>query len=198
VIASSGPDQFNVSRKELAPAVYGVLVILTWVLPVLNNSGVLPREYQLVNVRLAKITHLFTRRLDDWSWFEIQARLTGGGGQWVTLRLSDYSGMQNYGYLTRLDRILDEAGSRERGPRVRRDLARWLASAHARRFPESPTIRELRFLRVSAPVGAELLAQPSGHWVRPALEAVPVEWVREIAIVTDQEWNPRASSPGAR
>lgn len=135
------------------------------------------------------ITHLFTHRVNAWAWFEVQARFSGGGGRWVTLRMSDYSGMENYGYLTRLDRILDEVGSPERGPAVRRDLSRWLASSHARRFPESPELREVRFLRVAAPVGSDLLSRPPGRWVRPTLESVPIEWVREIAIVTDRDWS---------
>lgn len=137
----------------------------------------------------AKITHLFTRRVDSWAWFEIQGRFSGGEGRWVNLRLADYSRMENYGYLTRLDRILDEAGSRERGPGIRRELSRFIASAHANRFPGRPGLREVRFLRVSAPVGSPLLANPSGHWTRPPLETVPASWVREIAIVTDREWS---------
>ncbi|MEX2580700.1 MAG: hypothetical protein WD342_16705 [Verrucomicrobiales bacterium] len=135
------------------------------------------------------VTHLFTRRVDSWSWFELQGRFTGGEGRWVGLRLSDYSRMENYGYLTRLDRILGDAGRPVRGRPIRRDLARHLAGAHARRFPESPALREVRFLRVSAPVGSGLLSNPPGRWVRPPLETVPRSWVREIAVVSDREWS---------
>ncbi len=182
------------SRRELGDAVYGILFLLFWFSPVLTNSGVLHSSHQRSFVLHAQITHLFTRRVDAWAWFEVQARFSGGEGRWIALRLSDYSGVQNYGYLTRLDRILDEAGSPERGPAVRRDLARWLASTHGKRFPESPALREVRFLRVAAPVGSELLSKPRGHWVRPVLESVPMEWVREIGVVTDREWGPTFST----
>lgn len=141
----------------------------------------------------ANVTHLFSYRVERWSWFELQGRFTGGGGRWVGLRLSDYSTMENYGYLTRIDRILDEAGRPGVGEATRRELARFLASAHSRRFPESPALRELRFLRVSAPVGSGLLSRPPGRWVRPPLETLPRDWVREIAIVTDREWSQTAS-----
>lgn len=165
------------------------ILMLTWASGVLLSAvGItswLPDGIQ----HHAKITHLFTRRVDAWAWFEIQGRFSGGEGRWVNLRLADYSRMENYGYLTRLDRILDEAGSRERGPGIRRELSRFIASAHANRFPGSPGLREVRFLRVSAPVGSPLLANPSGRWTRPPLETVPASWVREIAIVTDREWS---------
>ncbi len=140
----------------------------------------------------ADVTHLFTRRVEAWSWFELQGRFTGGAGRWVGLRLSDYSNMENFGYLTRLDRILDDAGRPATGPRIRRDLARHLAAAHARRFPESPALRELRYLRVSAPTGSRLLCDPPGRWVRPPLETVPRTWVREIAVISDREWTSQA------
>jgi len=164
-------------------------VALCWAFFVVISANEVENPMPRLLQHHSKITHLFTRRVDSWSWFEIQGRFSGGEGRWVNLRLADYSRMENYGYLTRLDRILDEAGSRERGPGIRRELSRFIALAHANRFPGSPGLREVRFLRVSAPVGSPLLANPSGHWTRPPLETVPASWVREIAIVTDREWS---------
>lgn len=174
------------------------LVVLLWILSVLLTALGRDRDLPTLLRHPSGVARLFTRRVQAWAWFEIQGRFTGGEGRWVPLRVADYSGVENYGYLTRLDRVLDEAGSRERGPRLRRDLAGWIASAHARRFPESPALREVRFLRVMAPVGSELLARPAGRWIRPPLETVPADWVREIAIVTDRQWIGDSVLPSAR
>lgn len=97
--------------------------------------------------------------------------------------------MHNYGYLTRLDRVLDEAGTPAHGSRARLDLAGYLAASHARLFPSSPAVREIRFLRVSMPVGYKGCAHPHGPWVPPSLIAVPPEWVRQIQVIKDTEWS---------
>jgi hypothetical protein len=197
-IAAAASSDFRVAPDRASRWHHRLFLSLVslWILSVLvsavDQSRVLPpglRHY-------ADVTHLFTRRVESWSWFELQGRFTGGEGRWVGLRLSDYSKMENYGYLTRLDRILDEAGRPGTGRTIRRDLARHLAAAHARRFPESPALRELRFLRVSAPVGSRLLSDPVGRWDRPPLETLPRTWVREIAVVTEREWSaPLLSTP---
>jgi hypothetical protein len=163
-------------------------LLSSWISLVAMSAAGLGRHFPSLLRHPANVTHLFTRRVDAWAWCEVQGRFTGGGGRWVPLRLADYSHVENYGYLTRLDRMLDEAGSRQRGPGIRLEMARWLASAHARRFPESPALREVRYLRVAAPVGSDLLARPPGRWVRPPLESLPAAWVREIGVVTDRQW----------
>ncbi|MBL9152534.1 MAG: hypothetical protein JNK37_08620 [Verrucomicrobiales bacterium] len=134
------------------------------------------------------LARLFPRRVDSWSFFQIQARFTGGGGRREDVQLADYSQMENYGYLTRLDRILDEAGTPDRGPLARRELAAYLAARHATLFPTAPAMREVRYLRLSVPVGHPISAHPAGRWVSPAAQSVPPEWVRQIQIVTDREW----------
>lgn len=177
------------TRRLPATAFLG-LFVLAWWLPIVFPNGighVFPPHIR----QYSDLARLFPRRVESWSYFHIQARFTGGGGKWEDIRLADYSHMENFGYLTRLDRILDEAGTPDRGPRARRELATYLSARHAILFPNSPAMREVRYLRISLPVGYPGTALPAGRWVSPDPGSVPAEWVREIQIVTDREWNAR-------
>lgn len=173
--------------RQISSALRMVFVIV-WIIGTILNAFRMARPLPRWFNNFTNVAHLFPRRLDDWSYFAVEARFTGNLGRWEPLRLADYSGMHNYGYLTRLDRVLDEAGNPARGPVARRELAAYIAKAHGRLFPDSPAVREVRFLRVSIPIGHPSCATPDGPWVTPAVPAVPAEWVRLIQVVRDVEW----------
>ncbi|MCP5539150.1 MAG: hypothetical protein H7A53_02740 [Akkermansiaceae bacterium] len=184
----------SVAKGRHCKRLFGYLAVVAgfWVLPVLIFSVGSKPPYWSVRFfsRQVSVVNLFTHRVSAWSYFQIQGRYTGGQGKWVDLRLSDFSRMENFGYLTRLDRMLDEAGDRRRGPVVRRELAAFLARETAARFPSGPALREVRYLRVSAPTGEPRIAFPAGPWANAPVENVPETWVRQIGVVTDRDWAP--------
>ncbi len=165
------------------------LIWFIWVASVLLTAFELRKFIPKWIFHHAHVVHLFHKRVNAWFRIELQGRFAGGERRWVDLNLNNYSGMDTYGYLTRLDRILNETAFAPRGRGVRRAMSRYIALAHARRFPESPALREIRFVRVSIPVGGKGSANPVSRWARPALENVPPAWVQEVEVVTYPEWS---------
>jgi hypothetical protein len=141
--------------------------LLLWLLPVTYHglTGLRPMPFFPVRfLHLTNISCLFTRAVPSWP-FEYLQVLPAQGGQWETLRESDYFQMPVFGNRTRLSELTRS----ELPPQAFYELAVWVQQRYADRHGSFPVaVRVLRTYYTGT--GA-----PTGRWTQPPLEAVPEE-----------------------
>lgn len=151
-----------------------------------------------------RTTCLFTSEPTHKLEFYVQGSVRGG--RWITLKDSEYTPMQPFGYVNRnwalmhslnnivleqhwldaqprTDENREDLAEQERALELRRppgrELAAWYRARYSGKHPEAPALSDVRFLAVWHPVGSEI-ATPAGHWRRSEVEDIPEERVSVI------------------
>lgn len=112
------------------------------------------------------------------SMFYMQVRYAERPG-WHDFDEREYFELEPFGHRTRFDRFMQRFGYQEQSDAARRELAQWLAEAHAARHPEAPPIVAARFLWADREVRRE--QPPAERWRKiPRAQAHPVRQLGQL------------------
>jgi hypothetical protein len=151
------------------------LFLLVWVIPI-ALVGLTDRRLPFVPASVNyhyRIAALFTKSAREYDVYFIQA-LQRPGQLWTTIPIEQFSRMELFGYLNRLDiiledsRYLDHQGS---GKALREKLAAWCVRRARQEAPRDSGPVAIRFLRGIVPV--QQTTAHMGRWQKPRLEAIP-------------------------
>lgn len=113
------------------------------------------------------IACLFTGSNEFSNCFYIQVQ-SADYPAWTTVPETDYFQMPNFGYRTRLFRILIHANRGPRAAQALKEIATYVRRRHAELYPEKAPLDAVRFIRGS--VSIHDLAKQQGHYYQPGLE----------------------------
>ena len=190
---------------RLSDIVKATAFLVFWLVPVFYHALTHDNLYQWLPIRLwghFHVTCLFTTDPSRWEEFYVQG--TTDEKHWFTLKDSEYTPMQPFGYVNRhwqmmhwfteledmrewLEKTPDTPASR-RGIRVRQlfyhnrtrladEFAAWYRDRYTEKHPNQPRLSGIRFLAVHYPVGGEI-AEPEGAWARREVEEIPTERIQ--------------------
>ena len=155
---------------------------LLWLVPMtyVGFLGEPPSSWPTTARDLYAVSCLFGRGAERTSVFYVQVRYADRPG-WYDLDEREHFGLEPFGHRTRFDRFMQRFGYQDESALARREMALWLAEAHAARHPEAGEVVALRFLWADVEVRA---AEPSGEWRKPPRSEVgklrqlgAIEWM---------------------
>ncbi len=160
-------------------ALFIVIACVLWLAPI-GFVGSTDRDVPHMPVYLKynqRIACLFPRSVAIWKSYHVQYQRRGHGDEavWHELPGLDAFQLSNFGYRTRLQRILGQAYQKDRGQRRTRELAEYirrkLENGEGPWAGERVSPLAIRFVRASQSVAT--LAKQKGAYRRPDLDDIP-------------------------
>lgn len=165
---------------------YGLL----WLLPIswVAVRGGPPTSWPTQARDLYAVSCLFGQAHDRVSMFYVQVRYDARPG-WHDLSEHELFRLEPFGHRNRFDRFMARFGFQPQDEPARRELAYWLAAAHAQRHPEQPAILAVRFVWADRRISAD--DPPQDRWRKPArAEAGRIHQLGEIIVIERDEAPP--------
>lgn len=162
---------------------YGLL----WLVPMawVAVRGGAPPSWPAQARDLVSVSCLFGQAHERVSMFYVQVRHEGRPG-WHDLPEHEYFRLEPFGHRNRFDRFMARFGYRPEDAHARRELARWLAAAHAERHPEEPAIVAVRFVWADHVISMD--DPPSDRWRKPPRsKAGRIHQLGEVVVIADDE-----------
>lgn len=138
-----------------------------WLVPMayVGWLGGPPRAWPTTARDLYAVSCLFGRGSERVSVFYVQVRYADRPG-WYDLDEREHFELEPFGHRTRFDRFMQRFGYQDNAELARRELATWLAQAHAARHGERGEVIAVRFLWADVEIRAD--RAPTGAWRKPS------------------------------